>query len=69
MTSKTKVFSDIDDCIYLGSKATPTKYIARVKLPDESVVHAWCDERPTIAIGSSCSVEHLNGSETYNMYV
>jgi carbonic anhydrase/acetyltransferase-like protein (isoleucine patch superfamily) len=61
-------FVDIDGCTYLGSRATTSKYITRVKLPDGSVVHAWCDNKPSIPIGTECSVEHNTKSDVFNIY-
>jgi hypothetical protein len=61
-------FVDIDDCTYLGCKATPNKFIARVQLPDGQRVHAWSDSRPTIAVGNNCSIEHNTTSDVYNIY-
>lgn len=68
MSKNSSTFSDIDDCTYLGCKATPNKFIARVKLPDDSVVHAWTDTRPAMPVGTHCSVEHKDNSEIYNLY-
>ena len=66
--SSSASFIDIDSCIYLGSRATTNKFIARVKLPDGTTVHAWSDTKPSMPIGTECSVEHTEGTETYNLY-
>jgi hypothetical protein len=68
-TKKSKsIFVDIDDCKYKGCRATPTKYIARVELPDGNIVNAWSDDKPSFKMNDVCAVNHAENSDVYNLW-